>query len=720
MLAGVCLAAVWPAAAAAAGPAPVMAFRGLGTWVDLYDGAVRADPETAVARMRADGVRTLYLETSNFTATAGIVAPDIVSRFIVAAHADGLRVVGWYLPSFARPGLDRDRALAAVRFRTPGGQAFDAVALDIESTRVRAAGLRTSRLLDLAAALRSGAGAGYPLGAIVPAPEGMHLNPGYWPGFPFRPLRGLFTAFLPMDYFTYHQTTAAGAHDYTAENVALLRQATGDTGVPIHLIGGIADVASDAQVGAFVHAARERGVLGASLYDYATTSPAEWTQLAQVPMNPRQPDPLPLRLPAPAAYGHIPGADGSHPKEVFYAASRLTGGWAVHYRGFDLGQDEVQLWVNWQYVRTLRPAIALHWSPWRTALIPAGILHAGSPNLIQFVAAGDHPAWSTWGVRGVALVRPGAPRAHAAAAAPRPWPAIVKVSVATLWAQPGHLRPLDAPSAGNPVDIPAWLRGMTTADREWLVGRVQTQALYGMTVSVLGQRGRWSHVAVHGQTSQLNPIGYPGWLPTRQLTADLSLLAVERRNPVAVVTATTAWLRDPVSLAPAIQVSFATRLWITGVAGGYDLVATPTGGTLAIRASAVARYRAVSAISRPTGARIVATARRFVGLAYLWGGTSAYGFDCSGFTYTIFRRFGIPLPRDADRQALHGTPVARASLRPGDLVFLAGPGGIGTIHHVAIYAGAGEVIEAPRTGEAVKVVPLATLASEYAGARRYL
>ena len=87
---------------------------------------------------------------------------------------------------------------------------------------------------------------------------------------------------------------------------------------------------------------------------------------------------------------------------------------------------------------------------------------------------------------------------------------------------------------------------MTTADREWLVGRVQTQALYGMTVSVLGQRGRWSHVAVHGQTSQLNPIGYPGWLPTRQLTADLSLLAVERRNPVAVVTATTAWLRDPV------------------------------------------------------------------------------------------------------------------------------------------------------------------------------
>ncbi|HEY2789199.1 MAG TPA: hypothetical protein VGI72_07055 [Gaiellales bacterium] len=178
VLAGICLAAVGTAAAAEAAPAPVIAFRGLGTWVDLYDAAVRADPEAAVAQMRADGVRTLYLETSNFTAASEIVAPDIVSRFIVAAHADGMRVVAWYLPSFARPGLDRDRALAPVRFRR-----------------------RTRRLLDLAAALRSGAGAAYPLGAIVPAPAGMQLNPAYLPSFPFRPLQRLFTAFLPMDYF---------------------------------------------------------------------------------------------------------------------------------------------------------------------------------------------------------------------------------------------------------------------------------------------------------------------------------------------------------------------------------------------------------------------------------------------------------------------------------------------------------------------------------------
>ena len=116
----------------------------------------------------------------------------------------------------------------------------------------------------------------------------------------------------------------------------------------------------------------------------------------------------------------------------------------------------------------------------------------------------------------------------------------------------------------------------------------------------------------------------------------------------------------------------------------------------------------------------VAEARRFLGVDYLWAGTSAYAFDCSGFTYTLFRRFGIPLPRDADRQALHGTPVSRTRLQPGDLLFFAGPGGSGTVHHVAMYTGSGMMIEAPHTGEVVKIVSIASMQNEYAGARRYL
>jgi len=315
---------------------------------------------------------------------------------------------------------------------------------------------------------------------------------------------------------------------------------------------------------------------------------------------------------------------------------------------------------------------------------------------------------------------PAAPAAHAHTDSARSWRAVVDVSVATLWARPAALRPMDAPSAANPVDIPLWLSRMTTGDRRWLVGRVQTQALYGTVVSVLRRRGRWSYVAVHGQATPLDRRGYPGWLPTRQLTGNLSLLRLRKSNPVAVVRSRTAWLRDPVTQARRIQVSFATRLVVVSRSGAYALVATPRGGRLAIRARKVAEYRSVSAIPAPTGAAVVRVAKRFLGLAYLWGGTSGFGFDCSGFTYSVYRRFGIELPRDADRQAVNGTPVPAGHLRAGDLVFLAGPGGSGAIHHVAIFIGSGEVIDAPGTGRTVRIVPLSALADEYAGARRYL
>lgn len=293
--------------------------------------------------------------------------------------------------------------------------------------------------------------------------------------------------------------------------------------------------------------------------------------------------------------------------------------------------------------------------------------------------------------------------------------AVVDVSVATLWRKPRLLRAVDRPSAQNPVEIRRWLAGMTTAERLWLVGRLETQATYGTEVTVLKRSGKWTKVAIHGQPTPRNGEGYPGWLPNRQLTSDLSVPELVEKGPVAVVTRKTTWLRSLADYARRIEVAFGTRLAVLGESGSYYLVAKPAGGRLAVAKDAVAKYESIGAIPVPSGRRIVATAKRFMGLPYLWAGTSGFGFDCSGFTYMVYRRFGIGMPRDADRQALHGTPVARADLRRGDLVFFAGSDGV--IHHVGIYAGGGMMVESPRTGEAVRIAPLR---SGYAGARRYL
>jgi hypothetical protein len=83
-----------------------------------------------------------------------------------------------------------------------------------------------------------------------------------------------------MGYFTYRVKTAAGSRAYSAANVALLRERAGDEGLQVHSVGGLAGAATVAEVRAFATAAADQGALGASLYDYATTGPAQWRALS--------------------------------------------------------------------------------------------------------------------------------------------------------------------------------------------------------------------------------------------------------------------------------------------------------------------------------------------------------------------------------------------------------------------------------------------------------
>lgn len=308
--------------------------------------------------------------------------------------------------------------------------------------------------------------------------------------------------------------------------------------------------------------------------------------------------------------------------------------------------------------------------------------------------------------------------ATASSAPPSRW---VAVSVATLWVKPGLARPVDAPSAGSPADPRAWVAGLTVAQKRWLVGKLETQALYGTRVGLLATSGAWSRIAVPGQPTPRNRWGYPGWVPTAQLSAeppDTPLAAAPR---TAVVRRPTAWLRETASLGGRIlEVSYGTRLPAVSWTPTSVEVVLLDGRHRYVRRSAVALHRPGTAWPGLTGSRLVAEAERFRGLQYLWAGTSGFGFDCSGFTHAVFSALGKTIPRDAGPQRAGGTPIAtRAALRPGDLVFFRSASG--AIHHVGMYVGGGNMIHAPRTGQAIQVGSIFArpYSAAFAGGRRF-
>jgi cell wall-associated NlpC family hydrolase len=253
--------------------------------------------------------------------------------------------------------------------------------------------------------------------------------------------------------------------------------------------------------------------------------------------------------------------------------------------------------------------------------------------------------------------------------APSPPATTVRVPVANVW---------KAPNAGHlPLDPNVWpTPGVSYAKRLSLVGHMPTQVLYGERVLVLGRRGGWTHIAVPDQPSPLDARGYPGWVRSWQLAP---------------------------SAGPARSVLVTSR---TAVVGG-----TVVGLGSEVPAGSVPRSD-----TRPlprTRADLVRTAEAFLGLHYLWGGLSPWGYDCSGLTWAVYRVHGLTIPRDADAQFAAGTPVPLAKMLPGDLLFYEHP----VVGHVAMYVGGGKMIESPNSASEVRVVPVRT--SDFRGVRRF-
>lgn len=229
--------------------------------------------------------------------------------------------------------------------------------------------------------------------------------------------------------------------------------------------------------------------------------------------------------------------------------------------------------------------------------------------------------------------------------------AVVRIPVTSVWQSPQAPRAVDRPIVDPNASSASWLKGLDDhADEDvsgdgrlGLHGRIETQLVEGEPVRIVERSpdGAWALVRCPWQPSPKSNDGYPGWVPA----AHLQRVATERELPPYPE--------------PAVPTDHATT-------GDHATVAL---------------------------------ARQHLGLPYLWGGLTPYGFDCSGLVHWAWRTLGTRIPRDAYAQqaALAAIPVD--DVRSGDLYFFGRPGR--RIHHVGIVVEPGRMVHAPETGAAI-------------------
>jgi peptidoglycan endopeptidase LytE len=168
--------------------------------------------------------------------------------------------------------------------------------------------------------------------------------------------------------------------------------------------------------------------------------------------------------------------------------------------------------------------------------------------------------------------------------------------------------------------------------------------------------------------------------------------------------------------------SIAARLGITLAALVRDNPGVSPGdlqiGQILHLPSAAAAAAGATAVALSFGQRVVSEVERFVGVPYVYGGSSPSGFDCSGLVWYVFGQLGVNLPRDATDQFYAGRSVPRSALQPGDVVFFDTTGGIS---HDGIYIGNDQFIDAPAPGQSVQVDSLsdAYWQDTFIGAKAY-
>ncbi len=249
-----------------------------------------------------------------------------------------------------------------------------------------------------------------------------------------------------------------------------------------------------------------------------------------------------------------------------------------------------------------------------------------------------------------------------------------------------------------------------------------TQARLGDIVRILYQEDDWYMVQMADN--------YLGWIsPDCLLLGDKSMVDEFFKGSVAMIKSKMAVAVD----GPDGNELFDKRLVqgsvlpVSAAKGDWVVLGLPGGRTAYVKGAYVKQYASLDQVfAQQKGAgSVIEDAKQYLGLPYLWGGCTSYGFDCSGFTQFIFKLNGYHLRRDADLQYMQGDSITtQAALAPGDLVFFQ------TYRkgasHVGIYIGESRFIHSGSGGVAINSFDpchedySASLSQKYLGARRVI
>jgi hypothetical protein len=260
--------------------------------------------------------------------------------------------------------------------------------------------------------------------------------------------------------------------------------------------------------------------------------------------------------------------------------------------------------------------------------------------------------------------------------------------VATVWTSPEAPRELDSSAVAESPDVPAWTAALGGDERRGLHGRTLTQALLGEPVEVVDTAGDWLQVRLPWQPHGVDGSGYAGWVRRSHVGQDGSPPSADVLAVSALSAPCVPEHGDPLVL------SYGTVLAILDLDDRSAVVALPDGRPARIRTEAM------RIPTDPVGAaELLASARQFVGLRYLWGGTSGWGIDCSGLVHLVHRVHGVTVPRDASDQHEQARPWSSPErATQGGLFFFARAGQ--RAYHVGLVTGSEPLamLHAPESG----------------------